>query len=79
MRTYVATYRLHVPYTLEREFDKPLDKHMKYKFEKSNTDNNTIVYVTLVANNRLQMRTLKKKNNKYLKGLGKVDLIIGVG
>ena len=79
MRTYVATYKIYIPYTLEREFDKPLDKQMKYKFEKSNTDDYTICYVTLLANNRLQMRFLKKKNNKYLKGLGKVELIIGVG
>ena len=79
MRTYVATYKLHVPYSLEREFDKPLNRYMKYKFEKSNTDNETIVYVTLFASNRLQMRLLKKKNLKYLKGLGKVDLIVGVG
>lgn len=79
MRTYVATYKIYVPFTLEREFDKPLDKQMKYKFEKSNTDDYTICYVTLLAQNRLQMRFLKKKNNKYLKGLGKVELIVGVG
>lgn len=79
MRTYVATYKIYIPYTLEREFDKPLDKQMKYKFEKSNTDDYTICYVTLLAQNRLQMRFLKKKNNKYLKGLGKVELIVGVG
>lgn len=79
MRTYVATYKIYVPFTLEREFDKPLDKQMKYKFEKSNTDDNTICYVTLLAQNRLQLRLLKAKNKKYLKGLGKVELIIGVG
>ena len=74
MRPYVATYKLYLPYSLEREFDKPLDRSMKYKFEKSSTDDNTII-----ASNRLQMRFLKKKNNKYLKGLGKVELIVGVG
>lgn len=79
MRTYVATYKLYLPFSLEREFDKPLSYKMKYKFEKSNTDDNTIVYVTLFANNRLEMRLLKKKNKKYLKGLGKVELIVGVG
>lgn len=79
MRTYVATYKLYLHYSLEREFDKPLNKNMKYQFEKSSTDDNTICYVTLIANNRLQMRSLKKKNMKYLKGLGKVELIIGVG
>lgn len=79
MRTYVATYKLYTPFSLEREFDKPLDKQMKYKFEKSNTDDYTICYVTLIAQNRLQLRLLKKKNNKYLKGLGKVELIVGVG
>ena len=79
MRTYVATYKLYLPYSLEREFDKPLDRSMKYKFEKSSTDDNTICYVTLIASNRLQLRFLKKKNNKYLKGLGKVELIVGVG
>lgn len=79
MRTYVATYKLYLPYTLEREFDKPLDRCMKYKFEKSSTDDNTIVYVTIIAQNRVQLRLLKNKNKKYLKGLGKVELIVGVG
>ena len=79
MRTYVATYKIYVPFTLEREFDKPLDKQMKYKFEKSAIDDNTICYVTLLAHNRFQLRLLKAKNKKYLKGLGKVELIVGVG
>lgn len=79
MRTYVATYKLNKDYTLDFEFNKPLMKEIKYKFEKNTLDNKTIIYVTIVAQNRLQMRFLKKKNNKYLKGLGKVELIIGVG
>ncbi len=79
MRTYVATYKLDKPFSLDFEFEKPLSREIKYKFEESTTDNKTIIYVTIVANNRVQMRFLKKKNNKYLKGLGKVELIIGVG
>lgn len=79
MRTYVATYKLNKDFTLDFEFNKPLSKEIKYKFEKNTLDNKTIVYVTIVAQNRLQMRYLKQKNKKYLKGLGKVELIIGVG
>lgn len=79
MRTYVATYKLDKPFSLEFEFKKPLSRETKYKFEESTTDNKTIIYVTIVAQNRLQMRFLKKKNNKFLKGLGKVELIVGVG
>lgn len=79
MRTYVATYKLDKPFSLDFEFEKPLSREIKYKFEKSTTDDKTIIYVTIVAQNRIQMRILKKKNNKYLKGLGKVELIVGVG
>ena len=79
MRTYVATYKLDKSFSLDFEFEKPLSREIKYKFEESTTDNKTIIYVTIVANNRVQMRFLKKKNNKYLKGLGKVELIVGVG
>lgn len=79
MRTYVATYKLDKDYTLDFEFNKPLSKEIKYKFEKNSLDNKTIIYVTIVAQNRLQLRYLKQKNKKYLKGLGKVELVIGVG
>ena len=79
MRAYVATYKLNKPFSLEFEFKKPLSREIKYKFEESKTDNKTIIYVTIVAQNRVHLRLLKTKNKKFLKGLGKVDLIIGVG
>ena len=79
MRTFVGTYKLDKDYSLDFEFNKPLGKEIKYKFEENTIDNKTIVYVTIVAQNRLHLRFLKKKNNKYLKGLGKVELIVGVG
>ena len=79
MRTYVATYKLNKDFTLDFEFNKPLMKEIKYKFEKNTLDNKTIVYVTIVAQNRLQLRYLKQKNKKYLKSLGKVELVIGIG
>ena len=79
MRTYVATYKLNKDFTLDFEFNKPLGKEIKYKFEKNTLDNKTIVYVTIVAQNRLQLRYLKQKNKKYLKSLGKVELVIGIG
>lgn len=79
MRTFVGTYKLDKEYSLDFEFNKPLSREIKYKFEKNTIDDKTIVYVTIVAQNRVHLRLLKAKNKKYLKGLGKVELIVGVG
>lgn len=79
MRTYVATYKLYVPYSLDRYFDVPHNKAIKYKFDEDSTSKNTICYLTIVAHNRLEMRKLKKESLKVLKGFGKVELIVGVG
>ena len=79
MRTYVATYRLYVPFSLDRYFYVPHERGIKYKFDEDSTSKNTICYLTIVAQNRLEMRKLKKKALKVLKGFGKVELIIGVG
>lgn len=78
MRTFVATYRVGCEYSLDRFFDIPNTKEIKYKFDEAK-DGNTICYLTIIANNRLELRILKQKALKVLKGLGKVELIVGVG
>lgn len=80
MRTYVATYNIDCPYSLDKTFDILSDKNIKYKFCESSIDENkTICYLTIIAKNRLQMRFLKKEGLRKLKKLGKVDLVVGVG
>lgn len=77
MRTFVGTYRVGCDYSLDKFFDIANSKEIKYKFiEEHGT---TICYLTIIANNRVQLRLLKKKALKVLKGLGKVELIVGVG
>lgn len=78
MRTYVATYRIHTDYSLSKFFDVYSTKNIKYKFNEDK-DNNTICYLTLIANNRLHLRKLKRESIKTLKHFGKVELIVGVG
>lgn len=80
MRTFVATYKLHIPYSLERYFDVPLNRAIKYKFDEDTISENTICYVTIVAHNRLELRKYKQEVKKVLKGFDKkVELIIGIG
>ena len=80
MRTYVATYKLHVPYSMDRYFDVPHNKAIKYKFDEDSQSKNTICYLTIVAHNRLELRKFKKEALKVLKGFDKkVELIIGIG
>lgn len=79
MRTYVATYKIYTPFSLDKVFDIPFSKNIKYKFDEDKTSENTICYLTIVANNRLELRKFKHEAKKVLKGLGKVELIIGVG
>ena len=80
MRTFVATYNIDCPYSLDKTFDILSDKNIKYKFCESNIDKNkTICYLTIIAKNRLQMRFFKKEGLRKLKKLGKVDLVVGVG
>lgn len=80
MRTFVATYNIDCPYSLDKTFDILSDKNIKYKFCESSIDKNkTICYLTIIAKNRLQMRFLKKEGLRKLKKLGKVDLVVGVG
>ena len=77
MRTYVATYRINCDYSLNRFFNIINSKEIKYKFVEDN--GKTICYLTIIANNRLHLRKLKRDSMKVLKRLGKVELIIGVG
>lgn len=77
MRTYVATYRINCDYSLDRFFNIINSKEIKYKFVEDN--GKTICYLTIIANNRLHLRKLKRDSMKVLKRLGKVELIIGVG
>lgn len=80
MRTYVATYNINCPYSLDKTFDILSDKNIKYKFCESSIDKNkTICYLTIIAKNRLQMRFFKKEGLRKLKKLGKVELVVGVG
>lgn len=80
MRTFVATYNIDCPYSLDKTFDILSDKNIKYKFCESSIDKNkTICYLTIIAKNRLQMRFFKKEGLRKLKKLGKVDLVVGVG
>lgn len=80
MRTYVATYKLHIPYSLDRYFEVPHNRAIKYQFEESAISKDTICYLTIVAHNRLELRKFKKEALKVLKGFDKkVELIIGVG
>ena len=76
MRTYVATYRIYKPIIKDELYS---TRNVKYKFTPDGDTDNLICYLTLIANNRLQMRKLKKESFKKLKGLGKVELIVGVG
>lgn len=77
MRTFVATYRIDTDYMLDKFFNIINTKNIKYKFVEDN--GKTICYLTIIANNRLHLRKLKRDSMKVLKGLGKVKLIIGVG
>lgn len=77
MRTFVGTYRVGCSYSLDKFFDIPNTKEIKYKFVEEHGI--TICYLTIIANNRLELRVLKRKALKVLKGLGKVELIVGVG
>ena len=77
MRTYVATYRIDTDYMLDKFFNIINTKNIKYKFVEYN--GKTICYLTIIANNRLHLRKLKGDSMKVLKGLGKVELIVGVG
>ena len=43
MRTFVATYRVGCKYSLDRFFDIPNTKEIKYKFDEAK-DGNTICY-----------------------------------
>ena len=77
MRTFVATYRIDTDYMMDKFFNIINTKNIKYKFVEDN--GKTICYLTIIANNRLELRILKRKALKVLKGLGKVELIVGVG
>lgn len=80
MRSFVATYNINCPYSLDKTFDIMSDKNIKYKFcESSVSDDKTICYVTIIAKNRLQLRKFKKECLNVLKRLGKVDLVVSVG
>lgn len=80
MRTYVATYNIDIKYSLNDMFDILSTRNIKYKFCESSADKNkTICYLTIIANNRLHLRKLKKEGLHTLKKLGKVELVVGVG
>ena len=77
MRTYVATYKIYTDYTIGKFFDVMSTKNIKYKFVEES--DHTICYLTLLANNRIHLRKLKRESMKTLKHFGKVELIVGVG
>lgn len=77
MRTYVATYRIDTDYMLDKFFNIINSKNIKYKFVEDN--GKTICYLTIIADNRLHLRKLKKEGLKTIKKLGRVELIVGVG
>lgn len=79
MRTFIGTYKIYTDYTMNKFFNVYNTREVKYKFESDKEGKNTICYLTIIANNRLQLRKLKKQSVKKLKGFGKVELIIGVG
>ena len=80
MRTYVATYNIDVKYSLNDTFDIFSTKNIKYKFCESKFDKNkSVCYLTIIANNRLHLRKLKREGLKNLKKLGKVELVVSVG
>lgn len=76
MRTFVATYKIYD--SDDTKFKNILiNKNIKYKFVEQ--DDYTICYLTIVSNNRLQMRKYKKEGLSNLKKMGKVELIVSVG
>lgn len=77
MRTYVATYTIDTPYSMDKFFDVNSTRNIKYKFIEEREK--TICYLTIIANNRLQLRKFKHDSLKILKKYGKVNLIVGVG
>lgn len=79
MRTYVATYKIYSVFDESKYKDVLNSRNIKYKFVSDTLTENTICYLTIIANNRLQLRKFKKESLKVLKGLGRVELIVGVG
>lgn len=80
MRTFVGTYNVKTQYTINKFLGIASTKNVKYKFAESNIKEDTIIcYLTIIANNRLQLRKFKKEGLRTLKKLGKVELVIGVG
>lgn len=79
MRTFIGTYKIYTDYTMNKFFNVYSTHDVKYKFESDKEGKNTICYLTIIANNRLHLRKLKKQSLKVLKGFGKVELIIGIG
>ena len=79
MRTYVATYKIYTDFDKVDVKDVLNTKNIKYKFVKDTISDYTLCYLTIVSNNRLQMRKYKKDSLRIMKGLGKVELIVGVG
>ena len=77
MRTFVATYRIDTDYSMNKFFNVMDSKNIKYKFCEDN--GKTICYLTIIANNRLHLRKLKREGLKTMRKYGKVELIIGVG
>ena len=77
MRTFVATYKIDTDYSMNKFFDVINSKNIKYKFCEDN--GKTICYLTIIANNRLHLRKLKREGLKTMRKYGKVDMIIGVG
>ena len=49
MRTYVATYKIHTDYKIDKFFDVISTSDIKYKFAESKVDNSTVCYLTLIA------------------------------
>lgn len=76
MRTFVATYKIYDSYDTKLK-DALINRNIKYKFVEQ--DEYTLCYLTIIANNRLQMRKYKKEGLTNLKKMGKVELIVSVG
>ena len=79
MRTYVATYKIYNVFDNDKYKDVLNSRNIKYKFVSDTLTENTICYLTIIANNRLQLRKFQRESLKVMKGFGKVELIVGVG
>lgn len=78
MRTFVATYKLYNKDS-KNDFNIKANKNIKYQFVEKENEDYSLCYLTIIGNNRLHIRKLKKEGLNNLKKIGKVELIVSVG